>query len=213
MKLETKLHILTVMTLAAVLHGCATQPTKRPVEVLAPIEVVTPADEDQPVITVQRTWRTPQYYSQVKLGAEYQAAIKLIQENANTDEFIAFVKSYHKKPLSHTDKTLEQALEIWRNQLDKGDLIRLKFVWNPLTKAYGGWTTPGMYIEQNTKFKMSPAGRAGHLLHETAHKYGWRHLGNYPNQNNNTSSFPYVIGYAFEDYLLEKAKLKIAGQP
>jgi hypothetical protein len=53
---------------------------------------------------------------------------------------------------------------------------------------------------------MTPNERAGHWLHETSHKYGWSHLGNYVTKFDNENSFPYAIGYDFEDFLETKSK-------
>jgi hypothetical protein len=145
---------------------------------------------------------TPQFSSKDKLNDSYVQAIALIKKYANSDEFIRYLQSKRTK-FSHTEIEASMAIKMWREQLAKCDTINIEF-YKPLypSKTIGGWS--GNKIIQNLKYDMIAEQRAGHLLHETSHKYGWIHKGNYSDKYDNKNSFPYSVGYDFEDFLLAK---------
>lgn len=198
--------------LGALVLACATTTIKEvPVThvELPEIEVSEPAKTPGPIFTVAPR-RVPHFL--VLKGAmpeDYRKAIALIEAHANTDKFAAYVIA-KKTVLSHTDKTLPEAMKMFREQMDKQDIVEVTFYKNIFSSSIGGWD--GTKILQNLKFVKDPEGRAGHLLHEVSHKYGWKHQGNYHDRYNNVNSFPYVIGYAFEDYLRSLKASKLAGE-
>lgn len=165
--------------------------------VLAPIEV--------------KQWKTPTY---VFMGTHrdlsvYHEALAHIKNHANTDEFYAYMlkkRTYFK----HSPHSVAETIKLWREQLNKGDIIEVHF-YTPWWKSrvVGGWD--GSKINDNTKFVLNAIERAGHLLHETSHKYGHIHQGNYMNRYDNINSFPYAVGIDFEEYLHAKEAKTIAG--
>lgn len=182
------------LILSLIMVGCSTVPKPTPSEVV--IESNKPIPE---VIKPTKSWKTPKYILPNGVDTSYKEAIILIQKYANTDEFANYVLSKRSK-FSHTNLTAIQAVEKFRNDMDKGDELQISF-YTPFIKssAIGAWD--GVSIRQNTRIRMSVIDRASHLLHETSHKYGFSHLGNYPNRNDNLNSFPYAIGDEFKKFL------------
>lgn len=135
-------------------------------------------------------------------------AIKLIEENANSDEFVSYVLK-KRTYFAHTTKKVPEAVKEYREQLERCDTINVTY-YRPWYKsnALGGWD--GKEINENLQYIMGDIERAGHLLHETTHKYGWDHKGQRYNLYDNVNSFPYAMGYDFEDYLKEKLKPRLA---
>lgn len=132
----------------------------------------------------------------------YFKAFSFIHRFANTDEFETYFLS-HRKELSHVDgHSPEIVMKTFRKQLALSEKIEVSFYWQPLSSGIGAWDIDR--IKENTKFNLSPISLAAHLLHETSHKYGWKHLGNFKTENNNQNSFPYAVGDEFEKYLTEK---------
>lgn len=195
------------------LSGCATRVTKNvdvaPVE--TKIEVATPV---MPLSS--KVWRTPNFTSAWTFNATFVEAIQLMQKWANTDEFVAYVAS-KRTYFSHTDKSVTEALKLYREQLDRGDTIEITFFspkWYNYLKykdTIGGWD--GDSINENLSFSgYGPNRRAAHLLHEVTHKYDWKHQGNHSDKYDNENSFPYAIGYDFEEFLDTKTQ-QVAGAP
>lgn len=174
---------------------------------LVPTPTTPVSVPQEKVIVPVKEYRTPRYYSKQEFNPVYKEALSLIAQWANSDEFINYVAHKHTY-IKHTDKTVLEALKLWRSQLDQSDQIEISFFHQYFTKSIGGWYDGK--INQNTKFSLTVYERAGHILHETSHKYGWIHQGNYTNENDNVNSFPYIIGYDFEDFLLSK-KTQLAG--
>lgn len=171
----------------------------RPVTVLEPIEVKP------------KTWKLP-HYNVMAVGRDlstYHAAINHIKTHGNSDEFYAFMAK-KRKYFAHSLCKVEECIKQFREQLDRGDQIDIVF-YTPFWKSnsIGGWD--GSKIHQNTKFVLNDIERAGHLLHETSHKYGWTHVGNYATRNDNENSFSYAVGYDFEEFLTMKFK-QVAAQ-
>lgn len=168
------------------------------------ITVDKPGEVTLPEIIVPSTpGKTPKYKCyNCTLGESYVKALGYIEKHANTDEFEKYFLKKRTR-LSHVDgKSPEMAIKTFREQLALEDEILISFYWNPVSKGLGAWDKG--FIKQNTKYKLKPYELSGHLLHETSHKYGWKHLGNYKDKNDNLNSFPYAVGDEFKNYLVEK---------
>jgi len=171
------------------------------------IVVVTPA----PVEIPGAACKTPNYQSKSSFGPQYTQALEFVRDYGNSDDFYAFLSKKYPK-FTHTDKTAFEAIRLFRTQLAKCEAITIEF-YSPILKGtyVGNWD--GVKISQNAKFILTPSRRAGHLLHETSHKYGWIHKGNKVAQYDNVNSFPYALGYAFEEFLESKLiNTKLADQ-
>jgi hypothetical protein len=194
-----------------ILSGCAT-PVQKPVEAPKTVEkILAPKPVEKVTVLPMKVWKTPKYHSEAPLTPKYREAISLIEKWANTDEFINYVAK-KRTYFSHTDKTISEVLSIWRSQLDKGETIEITYYttwWKG--RAIGGWNGDKIYENIKWAEELTAIERAGHLLHETSHKYGWVHQGNYTNQFDNVNSFPYAIGYEFEDFLHMK-QTQVAGK-
>jgi hypothetical protein len=130
---------------------------------------------------------------------EYKGALQLIADYGNSDEFYKYV-SKKRRYFSHTNLSVAGALSLFRQQLNKGGVISIEFgdtFWRK--DILGVWN--GYEIKDNINFKMTETERAGHLMHETSHRYGWKHKGNLINTFDNINSFPYAIGNDFQDFL------------
>lgn len=170
-------------------------------------EIIRPAV----VMEIPRSLRTPNYEFILAKGQtvdpSFKAAVELIKLHGNSDMFYRYMVS-KRTYFAHTNKMkVTDAIKKFRTQLDQGETVQIKF-YTPFLKgkAIGGWN--GLVISENTKFILSVARRAGHIMHETSHKYLWTHDGNSSVANDNGNSFPYALGYDFEDYILSlKPKL------
>lgn len=188
--------------LLLLLVGCATQaPRQLPPETQVPrVEIPVP-----PVVEAPRLRNTPAYTLPAQASEDFKQAVELIKAYANSDEFYEYVLS-KRTYFSHVGtKTAKQCVQEFRDQLDQGDTVEIVLYRNIFSKAIGGLWADGK-IHENTKYRMTPNERAGHLLHETSHKYGWVHQGNYVTDFDNENSFPYAMGYDFEDFLETKTK-------
>lgn len=189
------------LLLAAI--GCATHVTKKSVEVIAPPDVT-------PVPT--GVFKTPRYVLPTNYTApkEYPQAIALIDKYGNSDEFFAYAKA-KRTYYSHLTTDIEAAVKKFRDCLSTTDDVHIQF-YNPTipSKAIGAWN--GYVMRQNTEHKLNVIERSGHLFHETSHKCGFRHNGNYADKFDNYNSFPYAMGYDFEDFLTGKLKPTLAGE-
>lgn len=146
---------------------------------------------------------TPKYVLGKGATAEYLEAVDLVNAYANTDEFWDYVESQRtgeKNYFAHTTLSVKEAIAQFRSELAKGETIQVEF-FTPWYKSaqIGAWD--GTRILENTQKHYTSIKRAGHLLHETSHKYGFVHSGNYPDKNDNQNSFPYVVGYALEEFV------------
>lgn len=183
---------LIVMTLT----GCNSTP-KKPVEILAPQVTQAPQIQD---------FMTPTY-----TGGKYLESIALIKKWAVHPEFTEFVikkRTY----FSHTEGTVIENMAKYTMMMGAGFTIPIKIYWNPVSAALGGWHPEKQAILENYSKKMSVTRRASHLLHETTHVLGWKHSGNYPEKFDNVNSFPYAIGYDFEEFLALKTGAAIAAE-
>lgn len=194
---------MKILLLLLVISSCSTPDKGK--------QTPSPLPSTSPVVVLPgNSYNTPNYWSNSTLGPTYQEALNLVKQYANTDEFAAFVVK-KRVYFSHTPKKVQEAVDLFRSQLDKGGKIQISF-YTPFTKgkAIGGWD--GVRINQNSKFYLNAIDRARHILHETSHKYGWVHQGNSSVANDNPNSFPYAIGYDFGDFLELKLKTKIAAE-
>jgi hypothetical protein len=189
------------------LMGCTSKEVKPTLK--APIVPMTIAKEDTielvPIVMVEAKNRvSPTYAFKGRMPSDlYIQAVNFILQYANSDEFIEYLS--RRDHFSHVgNKTAQEVIAEWRDQLDRQDVMYISYYTPWFSDRIGGWD--GETIRQNTKYleKLTVAERAGHLLHETAHKYGWVHEGNYTNENDNVNSFPYAVGYDFEDFILKK---------
>ena len=203
--------------------ACASQlkqpkPTPKTVDVInkpeTKLETVEVKPLPVPTVIVPevkpREWRTPIYSVAISAQLEtYKKAIEHIKNHANTDAFYAYMKS-KRKYFAHAKCKVDDCIKQFREQLDQADIINVVY-YTPFWKSavIGGWD--GSKINDNTKFLLTDTERAGHILHETAHKYGWIHIGNYTYKNDNINSFPYAVGDDFEAYLKEMEAKKVAG--
>jgi hypothetical protein len=195
-----KLLLLSLLLLV----GCATQ-APRPLPVESKVPRITVIPTPPVVVDAPRLRSTPNYSLPSDAPEDFKQALELIKAYANSDEFYDYVLT-KRKYFSHVDgKSVKQCVQEFRDQLDKGDRLEVVLYHQYFSKALGGLWADGK-IHENTKFKMTPNERAGHWLHETSHKYGWSHLGNYVTKFDNENSFPYAIGYDFEDFLETKSK-------
>lgn len=183
-----------VSLLLAVFVGCSTPKVKRPVEILEPVTVTT-----TPPVQI---WRTPNY-----TGGNFTEATDLIKKWAVHPEFTDFVIK-KRKYFSHTEGTVVENMTKYVMLMGQQRTIPIRMYYKPYSSALGGWN--GVSIYENSAKKMSLNRRAGHLLHETTHALGWRHKGNYANKFDNVNSFPYALGYDFEEFLILKQTIKLA---
>jgi len=183
--------------LLLLLSGCATRPYVE----------YSPTVYGPPVLT-NTIGSTPKYICPPTVSKEFLKSLDLIRDYANSKEFSNYMKS-KRTYFSHTNMKSNEAIDKFMSQLSSGDTIRISF-YTPLfpSKALGGWD--GYSIKENTKKYLSIIERAGHILHETTHKYGWAHQGNYVNQFDNVNSFPYAVGYDFIDFLTAKFPSQLA---
>ena len=160
----------------------------------------TPAIELTPYV------KTPVYALATDATPEFNRAVNLIAKYGNSDEFYGYMKS-KRKTFSHTPMTRDQAISHFRAQLDRADLIPVDMLDEKDKLFQGGWYVGGFNhkdqsIKENKYFRFfRPRDRAGHLLHETAHKYGFQHAGNDMHSNDNLNSFPYAAGIDFIEFL------------
>lgn len=193
------------LLLSLLLASCATQtPLPTPINRDVDVTIVDSKPEMVVVPSPAKVYKTPRYKFSDTITPDYFQAVEYIEKWANSDEFIHYVLS-KRTYYSNTTYSVKEAIKLWREQLNQNDIIPIAF-YTPLIKgkAIGGWD--GYKINQNTKYVLSAMHRAGHLIHETSHKYGWKHNGNKVKANNNVNSFPYAIGYDFEDFLIMKYK-------
>lgn len=196
--------------------GCALIKQSRPIKPtpIADVEkILIPPKISGPIPLVMIN-KTPRYSFVMAKGQDYdlkvfKSAIQLIEAHANTDGFYKYMAS-KRTYFAHTKLKPIEAIKIFREQLNSSKTIEVKF-YRPRYKssAIGGWN--GTSIYENMDFKMEAVRRAGHLLHETSHVYGWEHQGNYANRNDNRNSFPYAVGYDFEEYIMQITKKELAG--
>jgi hypothetical protein len=180
------------------LAGCiGTAPVKKPVDILAPQVTQSPQIQD---------WMTPNY-----TGGKFPESIALIKKWAVSPEFTEFVIK-KRKYFSHTEGTVIENVAKYTLLMGQGKIIPIAMYWMPTSAALGGWNNTKGKILENSAKKLSVTRRASHLLHETTHVLGWKHEGNYPEKFDNVNSFPYAIGYDFEEFLALKTGASIAAE-
>jgi hypothetical protein len=178
------------LLLILLLASCSTQVHKPAIEQPVP---------NTPTFTVEVSGQaTPMYAFNSIPSDTFKKAIILISKHGNSNKFYEFMKS-KRKYFSHTILGVDGAIKSFRASLARNEIINVTFYTSRFSKAIGGWN--GKVISENTKFKLTVNDLAGHLLHETSHKYGFEHLGNYKLKNDNVNSFPYAVGEDFEAYL------------
>jgi len=189
---------LNKLILVLLLSGCSTL-TQNPVT-----ENPAPISQDVSV-QANESLNTPLFLFKSAPKDNYTEAILLISKHGNSNRFYSYMKS-KRKYFSHTELSVDDAIKSFRESLSKSEIINIVFYTNRFSKAIGGWN--GSVISENTKFNMKPIELAGHIFHEASHKYGFKHLGNYKNKNDNINSFPYAIGIDFEEYLTAELSAK-----
>lgn len=213
-KLSSLLVLICLLSVSCASKSGSTKPSvpetteNLPVVEVTPVSPIIDIPAPVPVPEVVETpkCKTPNYTSTSKLGPTFQEALDLIKLHANSDEFITYFSKRYPK-FSNTSFTAIEAIRKFRAQLAQCDIVKIGFYTPVLKGSYvGNWN--GVQITENSKFILSAPRRAGHLLHETSHKYGFTHDGNSVAKNDNVNSFPYAIGYAIEDYILELEKAK-----
>lgn len=178
-----------VLCALGILSGCNSAQVKKPIDILTPEVSQAPQIQD---------FMTPTYS-----GGKYPESIALIKKWAVHPEFTTFVikkRTY----FSHTEGTVIENMAKYTMMMGAGFTIPIKIYWNPASAALGGWHPEKQAILENSAKKLSVTRRAAHLLHETTHVLGWKHSGNYPEKFDNVNSFPYTIGYLFEEFLVMK---------
>lgn len=185
--------LLLVLVLAL---GCAHEIKQRPSD---PIVILKPIETTVRVLPAKGM---PEYILPADATEEFREARFLLARFGNSDEFWNFVAA-KRKSFAHTAYTKDQAIAQFRKDLARGDQIPIQYFtkWYK-TRSIGAWN--GIKILQNRNMRLTVIERAGHLLHETTHKYDFRHIGNYADRNNNQNSFPYAVGYDFEEFLATK---------
>lgn len=150
-------------------------------------------------------------------------AAQYYKEHGNSDLFFSYAKARLKKLQGGNYTDAEKAIKDFRECLNKRKPIPVKWkdygVW-PLFKsaAIGGWSGVNMY--QNPRKTLNSVERSGHWYHETTHVCDFTHEVNGKIQNDISQypvireSFPYQMGYLFEDYLVEvrRSEVKLADE-
>jgi hypothetical protein len=156
-----------------------------------------------------KTLRMPGFVLPADAPPEYRDAVDLVLKYGNSDEFYAYMLK-KRTYFTHTELNVREAISEFREQLADGGDSRVVFhtpqKGTLLSDAYAVWD--GSRIIENTKIKLSVTERAGVLMHETSHKYGWLHKGNDRDKFNNINSFPYAVGKDFQAFLEMKVRKK-----
>jgi hypothetical protein len=140
-------------------------------------------------------------------------AALLFTQYANDDDFYTYVRANVRSLEGGNETDVEAAIEGTRKCFDRADSVPV--VWGtymPGSNAIGGWHLGK--IKQNSRIGMSAVERAGHWVHELTHKCGYSHIHNnitlYPIIR---KSWPYQLGYKFEDYVtMKQSQRMIAGE-
>jgi hypothetical protein len=153
--------------------------------------------------------RMPGFVLPADAPPEYKDAVELVLKYGNSDEFYAYMLK-KRTYFTHTELNVREAISEFREQLADGGDSRVEFhtphKGTTLFDSYAVWD--GRRIIENTQIHMSVTRRAGILMHETSHKYGWSHKGNSPEKFNNLNSFPYAVGDDFKAFLDMKVRNK-----
>lgn len=152
-----------------------------------------------------KTLRMPGFVLPADAPPEYKDAVELVLKYGNSDEFYAYMLK-KRRFFTHTDLNVREVITEFRQQLEEGGDSRVEFhtpqKGTLLNDAYAVWD--GRRIIENTKIRLSITERAGVLMHESSHKYGWMHKGNDRDKFNNINSFPYAVGIDFQAFLDNK---------
>lgn len=158
----------------------------------------------------KQRWTGPRFNYPADKKDLFFMPMHLIQKHASSEEFRKFmVKRQNGKEFTFVDVAPAAALTLFSDQLKQGDTVDIVCAQtNPQMLGYralpegfiGGWEGGKIHENCDANIKMTVEERAGHLLHEVSHMYGWRHMGN-DLCCGNVYSFPYQIGYGFTEYL------------
>jgi len=200
--------------LIAIAVNCTTQrPRVSDVPLPSVVNEETPRLE-MPVATSimgPKVWKTPGYSLPKDASFTFKQAVGHIEKHGNSDKFFEFVESKKFQRFTHEPLPVSEALEKFRNCLDRGDTIPVVWKYTIYPSVIGSYSAGK--IRENPRKALTAIERAGHLYHETSHKCGFKHVGNDWNKNDNLNSFPYVIGHVFEEYLELQEKMILAGAP
>lgn len=211
-------HLIVLLTLASCANQTTSSAPSTSPSATSPVSNPTTASPtDAPASAT--VWRAPKLKLPSNPGSKFIEAARIFADHINSDQFYTYLRSYVKKPLAGGNETdLEAAIAKYRKCLNESAEITVEWGWYRWgSPAIGGWN--GYAIKQNPRYGLTTVERAGHWVHEIAHKCGSNHgisiKGKIVEQNNLESypimreSWPYQVGYAFEDYVT--LKFSVAG--
>lgn len=218
------------LIMLAVLAGCATQapkvkdvlteanqptvPSGTPTISTSPATASPSASATLPSVAVTVIKRKTPALNLPDANKKTLTAAEYFRTYANNDEFYAYLRGYTSTLEGGNESNLETAITKFRECLDTHEPITI--TWKNYSILYrktvqGGWN--GQVINMNAYIPMDDIETAGFWIHEIGHACGFTHISNslklYPIIR---KSFPYQAGYAFEDFITEKVKPKLAGE-
>lgn len=164
-----------------------------------------------------KKWRMPEIILPIDADSSMREALKLVNQFANSDDFYQYLNRKMIRLSGGNETNIELSIKKFRNCLHNSSPISV--YWKDYSKVdqnqvIGGWN--GYRMNQNKFHRLNPIERAGHWIHEISHACGFTHevhgqlvndIEKYPIIRN---SFPYQVGYAFEDFLSEKSSPSVA---
>lgn len=215
-----KLHLMTL----AVLVSCTSTTVEKPAEPTSssvPRDMTTAPVVTSPVPTAStpievKAYKVPALQIPSDSGPAFREALSIFQEHAQSEEFYTYVRENVKKLQGGNETDVEKAITKTRECFSSLGPIQVrwqKYGIPPFYKsaAIGGWD--GVQVNQNPKKVLTSVERAGHWYHELTHACKFTHVSN----NIKThpiirQSWPYQAGYAFEDYVTFKRRVKLAAE-
>jgi hypothetical protein len=136
-------------------------------------------------------------------SSEMPQAKKYFEDWVNSQEFADYFLSQVKELTGGNYSDPKEALEVFRRFLSEGTSIAIYWYnYGRWSNAIGGFDGEEG-IAQNPRIYFNAIERAAHFCHECSHAAGLTHDGNRITPYIE-GSFPYQIGYKFEEFLYKK---------